>query len=289
MRAGGAPDGRRTITRRRLDAELVRRGLASGRRQARELIEAGRVTVAGAPADKVHRLVDPAEPVHVAGPPERYVGRGGYKLEGALTGFALDPTGCRVLDVGASTGGFTDCLLQHGARQVVAVDVGRGQLHQRLRTDARVQVHERLHARDLSAHDLGGPFELVVADLSFISLRTVVTPLVGMAAPGADLVLLVKPQFEAGRADVGRGGVVREPTVWERALLGVHDALVGEGATIMGAMVSPLRGSDGNVEFFLRARRVRTGEAAVGLDDGVLSTLVAEVAGPVRSPQPEGR
>ncbi len=256
---------------------MVRRGLVSGRRQAREAIDAGRVTVSGAPADKVHRLVDPAEAIHVSGPPERYVGRGGRKLQGALEGFSLDPTGWRTLDVGASTGGFTDCLLQHGARQVVAIDVGRGQLHQRLRDDPRVQVHERLNARDMRAEDLGGPFEFVVVDVSFIGLRQIVGALVGVAAVGADLVLLVKPQFEAGRSEVGRGGVVRDPQVWERVLVGVHDALVGEGASIMGAMVSPLRGGDGNVEFFLWARRTGRDEVVSGLPAGRFHDLAGAI------------
>lgn len=219
------------------------------------LVETGRVTVGGAPAAKAGRLVGPDEAVVVLGPAARYVGRGGEKLEGALRGAGLDPTGWRVLDAGSSTGGFTDCLLQHGAAQVVAVDVGRGQLHARLRADPRVAVHERTHLRDLTVDGIGGPVDAAVADVSFISLRQVLDPILRVVVPGAPLVLLVKPQFEAGRAEVDRGhGVIRDPAVWRRVLGEVNDALAERGATIMEAMVSPLRGTDGNVEFFLVAR-----------------------------------
>ena len=157
--------------RRRLDQELVRRQLVSGRTVAREVIGAGRVTVDGAPATKASRLVSPGEAVVVAGPPQRYVSRGGRKLEAALAGFGLDPDGMRAIDVGSSTGGFTDCLLQHGAASVVALDVGRGQLHQRLRGDPRVAVHERTNVRGVDGTSIGAPFDLLVSDLSFISLR----------------------------------------------------------------------------------------------------------------------
>jgi 23S rRNA (cytidine1920-2'-O)/16S rRNA (cytidine1409-2'-O)-methyltransferase len=207
--------------RRRLDAELVRRGLAPSRTAAQELIAAGRVLVAGSVAERAARQVSPAEPVVVTGDPDRFVGRGGEKLDAALDHFGIDVSGRNALDAGASTGGFTDCLLQRGAARVTAVDVGRGQLHERLRADPRVMSKERTNIRNLTPDDLAwAPFEVVVADLSFISLRTVAAALVGLAAPGADLVVLVKPQFEAGKAEVDRG-----------------------------AMVSPLRGADGNVEF----------------------------------------
>jgi len=193
--------------------------------------------------------------VLVAGDPPRFVSRGGEKLDAALDRFAVDPAGVRALDAGASTGGFTDCLLQRGAARVVAVDVGHGQLHERLRADPRVEVHERRNVRDLAPGDLGAPFPLVVADLSFISLRAVLPHLLGQAAPGADLVLLVKPQFEAGRDEASRGrGVIRDPEVWRRVLEEVVVALRGYGAAIMGAMPSPITGADGNVEFLLHAR-----------------------------------
>lgn len=237
---------------------------------------AGRVTVGGAPALKPARLVAPHEPVVVAGEPRRFVSRAGEKLAAALDRFALDPTGTRALDAGASTGGFTDCLLQRGAAAVVAVDVGHGQLHERLRADPRVTVRERLNVRDLGAGDLGAPFPLVVADLSFISLRTVLGALVGQAAPGGDLVLLVKPQFEAGRAEASRGrGVIRDPAVWRRALDDVGAAITARGGAIMGAMVSPITGAEGNVEFLVHAR---TAPAAAPEPPVDLAAVVAEAA-----------
>jgi 23S rRNA (cytidine1920-2'-O)/16S rRNA (cytidine1409-2'-O)-methyltransferase len=240
------------------------------------LIEDGAVLVSGSVATKVARLVDPGEPVVVTTPP-RYVGRGGHKLEAALGGFALHVTGMVALDAGSSTGGFTDCLLQHGAARVVAVDVGRHQLHERLRADDRVDVHEQTDVRALDVGAVGGPFDVVVADLSFISVRSVAPALVGAAKPGADLVVLVKPQFEAGRAEVSRGrGVIRDPEVWQQALDGAVSALGGAGASIMGAMVSPLRGADGNVEFLIHARP--TGPEPTDAVD--LAALVASVAEP---------
>jgi 23S rRNA (cytidine1920-2'-O)/16S rRNA (cytidine1409-2'-O)-methyltransferase len=211
--------------------------------------------VGGAPALKPARLVAPHEAVEVAGTPPRYVSRAGDKLAAALDHFGLDVSGLRALDAGASTGGFTDCLLQRGVAGVVAVDVGYGQLHERLRADPRVEVRERRNVRDLGAGDLGPPFRLVVADLSFISLRTVLPNLVAVAAPGADLVLLVKPQFEAGRREASQGrGVIRDPEVWRRVLDEVAGAVRALGGAIMGVMVSPIRGAEGNVEFLLHAR-----------------------------------
>lgn len=214
------------------------------------------MTVGGAPADKAARLVAPDEPVAVLGPPPRFVGRGGEKLDAALAAFAIDVTDAVVLDAGASTGGFTDALLQRRASRVIALDVGHGQLDARLRADPRVDVRERTNVRHLTGpDDLGGPVDLVTADLSFISLRTVLPALMAVARPGADLVLLVKPQFEAGRREVSRGrGVVVDPAVWRRVLEEVDGALVAHGAVIMGVMVSPITGADGNVEFLLWAR-----------------------------------
>jgi 23S rRNA (cytidine1920-2'-O)/16S rRNA (cytidine1409-2'-O)-methyltransferase len=233
----------------------VRRGLAPSRQQAQSDIAAGRVTVGGAPADKPARLVGADEPLRVLGPPPRYVGRGGEKLAGALDRFDVVVVDRRAVDLGASTGGFTDCLLQRGAASVVAIDVGYGQLHERLRADPRVEVHERTNVRDVRPGDLGAPADLLVADLSFISLRTVLPGALALAVPSADLVLLVKPQFEAGREEAARGkGVITDPAVWHRVLEEVAGALVGLGAAIMGAMASPLTGADGNVEFLLHAR-----------------------------------
>lgn len=256
--------------RRRLDLELLRRGLSETRQQARHLIDDGRVLVGGAPAGKAGRLVAPGEPIRVLGPPARYVGRGGDKLAGALERFDLDPDGVRALDAGASTGGFTDALLQAGAARVVAVDVGRAQLHERLRADERVEVREQTDIRSLSPDDLGGPVDVVVADLSFISLRAVIDRLLALLAPAGDLVVLVKPQFEAGRAEVSRGrGVIRDPEVWRRVLEEVSTAIRDAGGAIMDAMVSPLRGADGNAEFLVHVRHATSRDrvaAPGGLD-----------------------
>jgi 23S rRNA (cytidine1920-2'-O)/16S rRNA (cytidine1409-2'-O)-methyltransferase len=230
----------------------VRRGLVDSREQAKELIAAGQVMVAGAIADKPARQVSAAEPVELVGPKPRFVSRGGDKLDAALTQFAVDPAGRHALDAGASTGGFTDCLLQRGASHVTSVDVGHGQLHERLRADPRVTVVERT---DIRAFRADAPFDLIVADLSFISLRTVAPALIDMAAPGADLVVLVKPQYEAGRVEAARGrGVIRDPEVWRRVLNEVVSALDDAGAAMMETMVSPLKGADGNVEFLAHFR-----------------------------------
>jgi 23S rRNA (cytidine1920-2'-O)/16S rRNA (cytidine1409-2'-O)-methyltransferase len=242
-------------TRRRLDAELVRRGLAKSRVEARTLVEAGRVLVGGAVAVKVARLVAPGEPVVVEGPPARYVGRGGEKLDHALTTFGIDVGGRRALDAGASTGGFTDCLLQHGARQVVAVDVGHGQLHARLRVDERVTNMERTNVRHITPDAIGGPVDIVVADLSFISLTTVIGALTGVCKPGAPMVLLVKPQFEAGRAEVSRGrGVITDPTIWDRVRAEITAGLVEVGCEVVAWTTSPITGAEGNREFLVHAR-----------------------------------
>jgi len=231
--------------------------------------------------------VAPHEAVVVLGEGPRFVGRGGDKLAAALDRFAVPVEGVRALDAGASTGGFTDCLLQRGAGRVVAVDVGYGQLHERLRADPRVEPVERTNVRDLVPGDIGPPFDVVVADLSFISLRTVLGPLLRQAAPGAHLVLLVKPQFEAGRDEAGRGrGVIRDPAVWRRVLDEVLIALRAAGAAIMGAMVSPLTGADGNVEFFVHARAATPSEA-----DGVgvhADAAVNEALALVDRPRPGG-
>ncbi len=212
--------------------------------------------VSGSVAARTSRLVDASEPIVISGPPPRFVSRGGEKLDAALQGFCIDVEGLSALDAGASTGGFTDCLLQRGAARVVAVDVGRGQLHERLRRDSRVRSLEQTNVRTAALADVGGePFDVVVADLSFISLRSVATQLVDWTRPGGDLILLVKPQFEAGRREVSRGrGVVRDPAVWRTTLEAVISALEAAGAVMMGVMVSPLRGADGNVEFLVHLR-----------------------------------
>jgi 23S rRNA (cytidine1920-2'-O)/16S rRNA (cytidine1409-2'-O)-methyltransferase len=241
--------------RRRLDAELVRRGLASSRAVAVEAVTAGRVSVAGAPALSPARQVAPDEPIAVEAPASRYVSRGGLKLEAALAAFALDVRGRNCLDVGASTGGFTDCLLQHGAAHVVALDVGRGQLAWSLRTDARVTVMERTNVRRLEAGAIEPVPAFCAVDVSFISLRTIAPQLLALTTADADFVLLVKPQFEAGRSRVGKGGVVRDPAVRQAVVHEVLQGLDGLGLGVRGLIRSPITGADGNVEFLAHARR----------------------------------
>jgi 23S rRNA (cytidine1920-2'-O)/16S rRNA (cytidine1409-2'-O)-methyltransferase len=241
--------------RRRLDAELVRRGLSSSRAEAQALIDARRVLVNGSMADKAARQVAPGDQLLVEGPPPRFVGRGAVKLDHALDAFAVDVRGLRALDAGASTGGFTDVLLQRGAAQVVAVDVGHGQLHERLRADPRVTNLERTNVRHLDPEAIGGRVELVVGDLSFISLRLVIAPLVGVCQPGASMVLLVKPQFEAGKAEVGKGrGVVTDPAVHARVRSEIEAALLDAGCDVIDWTESPITGAEGNVEFLVHAR-----------------------------------
>lgn len=245
--------------RSRLDAELVRRGLARSRQQAAELVAAGRVRVRGVPARKPATLVDAADPVRVVDPdPVDYVSRGGHKLAGALREFlpaGLVVAGRRCLDAGASTGGFTDVLLRCGAAEVVAVDVGYGQLAWSLRTDSRVRVQERTNVRTLTPAAIGGPVALAVADLSFISLRLVLPALVGCVESDGDLVLMVKPQFEVGRGRVGAGGVVRDPALWTEAVHSVLTDAAAAGWGTAGVARSPLPGPSGNVEFFVWLRR----------------------------------
>ncbi len=251
--------------RRRLDAELVRRGLVPSRARAAAAIGAGLVTVGGAPATSPARQVAPDEPLFVNPDAARFVSRGGEKLDAALEQWTIDVRGLRVLDAGASTGGFTDCVLQRGAREVVAVDVGHGQLAWSLRSDDRVTVMERTNLRHVEEF-AGGPAEAAVADLSFISLLTVAPALIRLTTETAPFVLLVKPQFEAGRSRVGRGGIVRDPAV-HRAVLGeVVLGLATAGLIVRAIMRSPLTGADGNVEFLARAAKVGTVVDAAALD-----------------------
>jgi 23S rRNA (cytidine1920-2'-O)/16S rRNA (cytidine1409-2'-O)-methyltransferase len=230
--------------KKRLDVLLVERGLAESRAQAQALVLAGLVRG----HDKPGQQVDEDAPLDVVRGPA-YVSRGGEKLAHALDGLHVDPRGLDALDVGASTGGFTDVLLQRGAARVIALDVGYGQLHPRLRADPRVTVLERTNARTVEAL----PFapQLVVCDVSFISVRTALPPLLRLAAPGWQSVVLVKPQFEAGRADVGKGGVVRDPAVRARVVRAVAEAALGWGAGVAGVVDSGLPGPKGNRELFL--------------------------------------
>ena len=255
----------------RLDVELVRRGLARSREHAQELVDSGRVRVAGLVANKSATGVDAGASVSVdAGSDPDYVSRGGLKLAGALDGLGGPPVdGRRCLDVGASTGGFTDVLLRRGAREVVAVDVGYGQLAWSRRSDPRVHILERTNARALGPDDIGGPVELIVGDLSFISLRLVLRALVDCAKPDADMLLLVKPQFEAGKTDVGRGGVVRDLAVRAATVREVAAAAAKLGWGTAAVTTSPLPGPAGNVEFFLWLR-----SGAPALDETALADAV---------------
>ncbi|WP_018253073.1 TlyA family RNA methyltransferase [Salinispora mooreana] len=246
--------------RTRLDAELVRRGLARSREQAAALVEAGRVQLRGVPARKVAALVNPADPLLVTGadPASEYVSRGGHKLAGALASFGpggLTVAGRRCLDAGASTGGFTDVLLRADAAEVVAVDVGYGQLAWPLRNDDRVRVFERTNVRTLTPAAIDGPVDLTVADLSFISLRLVLPALAACTRPDGDLALMVKPQFEVGRDRVGAGGVVRDSALRAEAVLDVAGAAAQLGLGLADVCASPLPGPSGNVEFFVWLRR----------------------------------
>lgn len=235
----------------RLDTELVRRGLVSSRGAAKRAIAEGLVEVRGLPAARPQSLVDRGASISLAGPGARYVSRGGDKLDGALERLAVPVRGRRWLDCGASTGGFTHRLLDGGATAVASVDVGYGQLDWRLRNDSRVVVLERTNVRHLVADALPWRPEGIAVDLSFISLRIVLPALVAVADAGADFVLLVKPQFEVGRAALGRGGVVRDPALWSDAVLGVVGAGERQGLGLAGAAASPLVGPAGNREFFV--------------------------------------
>jgi len=256
--------------RRRLDAELVRRRLARSREHASALIAAGRVKVNGTVATKAATQVDAGAPVLVEDDADDpgWASRGAHKLIGALDAFVplgLEVEGRRVLDAGASTGGFTDVLLRRGAREVVAVDVGYGQLVWRLQNDPRVVVRDRTNVRELTPETLGEPVDLVVGDLSFISLALVLPALVACARPGADLVLMVKPQFEVGRERLGSGGVVRDPVLRAEAVESVVRAAETHGLGLCGVTASPLPGPAGNVEYFvwLQAGAPRGERAAI--------------------------
>ncbi len=260
--------------RLRLDAELVRRGLARSREHAGELIAAGRVSVNKAVANKPSTGVTTDADLVVREDPStpEYASRGGHKLAGALAAFAplgLVVEGRRCLDAGASTGGFTDVLLRSGAREVVAVDVGYGQLVWALRNDPRVQVHDRTNVRAIESGQIGGPVDLVVGDLSFISLDLVLEPLIGVCAPGADLVLMVKPQFEVGKDKLGKGGVVRDLEHRTEAVVAIAEAAGRRGYGARAVIASPLPGPSGNVEFFLWLR-----EGPVEVDRDAIATEV---------------
>lgn len=239
----------------RLDQLLVERGLAPSRARAQSLILAGLVRVEGAVVDKAGKAVAPDAAVEIVAADHPWVSRGGVKLAAALDAFGVSPAGKRCLDVGASTGGFTHVLLERGAAQVVALDVGRGQLDWRLRQDPRVVVKEGVNARYVTREELPGPFGLVTVDISFISLRLVLPALVALLAERSDIVVLVKPQFEAGRTQVAKGGVVRDPAVREGAIEGVLAAAGELGLECVARIPSPIPGPAGNVEELAHLRQ----------------------------------
>ena len=240
--------------RMRADLALVERGLAPSREKARALILAGEVLAGDRPIDKAGEPVDAGAELRLRSAPMPYVSRGGLKLAHALDVFAVAVRDRVALDVGASTGGFTDCLLQHGAARVTSVDVGHGQLDWKIASDPRVRVLDRVNVRLAPADLLSEPVDLIVVDVSFISLRLVLPALLQWARPGADLVALVKPQFEVGRADVGKGGIVRDEAARARALAEVRAAATALGYQVLGDTVSPITGGKGNIELLLHLR-----------------------------------
>jgi 23S rRNA (cytidine1920-2'-O)/16S rRNA (cytidine1409-2'-O)-methyltransferase len=242
--------------KRRLDVLMVERGLAPSRTRAQALVLAGEVRVDGRPVDKAGTAVTEGATIEVTVRDHPWVSRGGVKLAAGLDAFAVTVEGKRCLDVGASTGGFTDVLLERGAATVVALDVGRGQLDWRLRTDPRVVVRDGVNARYLMPDDLPGPFALVTVDVSFISLILVLPALLPVLAPEGDVIALIKPQFEAGRGQVGKGGVVRDPAVRESAIVGVLHAVLALGLTSIARTPSPIAGPAGNVEELVHLRRL---------------------------------
>lgn len=241
-------------TRKRLDVLLVERSLAESRQKAQAMILAGEIEVDGKKTEKAGVSVSESARIEVHSRLQKYVSRGGFKLEGALEDFRLDPRGLACLDVGSSTGGFTDCLLQHGAASVYAVDVNTDQLAWKLHEDDRV-ARIKKNARELATSDVSEPVDLVVADVSFISVRKVLPGAVACAKAGAELLILIKPQFELEREDVGKGGIVRDPGLHEAAIKSVQHAAESLGLAILGVAPSRLLGAEGNQEYFLHARK----------------------------------
>jgi 23S rRNA (cytidine1920-2'-O)/16S rRNA (cytidine1409-2'-O)-methyltransferase len=240
------------MKRERIDKLLVERGLAESRTRAQAMIMAGVVLVNEQRVDKPSLQFDTNSSIRVKGsddPTSRYVGRGGLKLEAALREFQLDVTGFTCLDVGASTGGFTDCLLQHGAKRVVAIDVGHNQIDWRLRNDARVELREGVNARYLQPQDFADKFELAVIDVSFISVTKVLPAIVPLLGDGGAIITLIKPQFEVGRGEVGSGGIVRDPEKRSRVVEEVNHAATALGLEVVNVIESPIQGAEGNIEF----------------------------------------
>src|SRR5208337_2205540 len=235
----------------RLDNIIVDRGLASSRERARALIMEGKVFVSGAPVTKAGTMIAPESPVEVSGGEIPYVSRGGLKLEAALKYFNISASGKIAMDVGASTGGFTDCLLQHGAAKVYCIDVGYGQLAWKLRQDPRIVILERANIRYLEKEKIPDSVELAVIDVSFISLVKVVPRVLEFIIPGGEVIALIKPQFEVGKGEVDKGGVIKDPSKRERAVSRVKEALQSLGPRIIGVMQSPITGQKGNIEYLI--------------------------------------
>jgi 23S rRNA (cytidine1920-2'-O)/16S rRNA (cytidine1409-2'-O)-methyltransferase len=267
------------VKAQRVDAAMVERGLAESRQKAQALVMAGRVRIAGAPARKPSDPVAAGAALEVVPGPE-HVGRGALKLLGALDAFAVDPGGRVAVDVGASTGGFTEVLLQRGARRVYAVDVGRGQLHERLRADPRVVVRDKVNARNLGPEDVPEPCSLGTVDVSFISLALILPALRTVLADQADAVVLVKPQFEVGRAQVGRGGIVSDPALHARALRDVALAAQGSGGFgVRAACASPVTGAEGTREFFLHRVAGAPAQPAGAIEERIAAAAAAQTVG----------
>jgi 23S rRNA (cytidine1920-2'-O)/16S rRNA (cytidine1409-2'-O)-methyltransferase len=256
MASGNRDQGGDKVTATRADRALVDRGLVESRTRARSLIEAGLVSLEGRRVEKASEPVPPGAELLVTGRDHPWVSRGGVKLVAALDDFGVDPEGLTCLDLGASTGGFTEVLLDRGAARVYAVDVGHGQLAPPLRADPRVVNLERTHARDLDRRRIPEVIDLIVADVSFISLTKALPAALALAAPQCLLIALVKPQFELGRGRLGKGGIVRDPAAREDAIAGVEDWISRQpGWRVNGLVDSPIQGSDGNLEALLLARR----------------------------------
>lgn len=243
-----------TVTRIRLDQHLHEAGHFESREKAQRAILAGQITVAGQIVDKPGTKINPESEILITGR-DRYVGRGGHKLEGALSGFSIDPMGMSCLDLGSSTGGFTDCLLQHWAAHVTAVDVGRGQLAWSLRQDPRVEVREGINARYLTPTDFSRRFDLIVGDLSFISLTKILPAAFELLNPEGKMIVLIKPQFELSRSEIGKGGIVRDTAARLKAVESIRAWVIEAGHRIDGVMESPLPGTSGNIEFLALLRR----------------------------------
>jgi 23S rRNA (cytidine1920-2'-O)/16S rRNA (cytidine1409-2'-O)-methyltransferase len=242
------------VKRERIDKLLVERGLADSRTKAQAMVMAGVVLVDEQRVEKPSHQFDPNSSIRIKGsddPTARYVGRGGLKLEAALREFQIDVAGLRCLDVGASTGGFTDCLLQNGARKVVAIDVGHNQIDWRLRNDPRVEVREGVNARYLQRGDFSETFDLAVMDVSFISATKVLPAIVPLVSGGGSIVTLIKPQFEVGRGEVGGGGIVRDPAKRLRAVEEVNNFATTLGLEVVNVIESPIAGAEGNVEYLV--------------------------------------